>query len=268
MRFAAMVAAVLVLFGTVFAHGGGQELTAEQIIQKHIAAVGGKEKLTRFKTRVAIGMVQKENEPAGKMAIMSEVPNRVSAFYAFEKFDWRLIYDGTNSIYRPTTSGALAIFIRKYQESLASGFLFNGIALYNTLLDSETGKVSFKARGTKKIDGREAYVVEAQTGKGINVKLFFDAETFMWIRTDFGQAHYAKQAGAFSNGAVAHNQDEITVDYYFVTSDFRKIDGLMLPFKFEQVITYPLTRDKSSSVIKGTITEYKHDIPIDPGMFH
>jgi hypothetical protein len=79
-----------------------QQLTAAEIINKHLAAVGGKEALARLKSRVAIGTVRKENEAAANMAIMSENPDRVSAMYIFQDFNWQMTYDKGSVIFRPT----------------------------------------------------------------------------------------------------------------------------------------------------------------------
>jgi hypothetical protein len=66
---------------------------------------------------------------------------------------------------------------------------------------------------------------------------------------------------------VPHGEDEMTVDYYFETSDFREADGVKLPYKFEQVVTAPILRQKKAGSISGTITEYRHNVAIDPKMF-
>ena len=245
-----------------------QSLTAAEIINKHLEAVGGKQALAKLKSRVAIGTVRKENEPEVRMAIVSESPNRVSAVYVFERFDWHLTFDGKKSFVRggPPFPRDFTPIQDKYNEMLSSGLMFNSISLYNLLLDSESNGVKFEAKGTKKIKDRLAYVVEVKKGK-VSARLFFDAENFMWVRTEYGRASTSKSIQPFTNESVSHADDEMSVDFYFETSDFREADGVKLPFKFEQVITYPILKQKRAGTISGTITEYQHNVLIDPKMF-
>jgi hypothetical protein len=244
-----------------------QALTAADIINKHLVAVGGKEALAKLKSRVAIGTVRKENEPEVKMAIVSESPNRVSALYIFERFDFQLTYDGKKSFVRgPVFPRDFSPIQDKYNEMLSSGVMFNSISLYNLLLDGESNGAKFEAKGTKKIKDRLAYVVEVKKGKA-TARLYFDAENFMWVRTEYGRANVSKSIQPFTNDVVSHADDEMTVDFYFDTSDFREVDGVKLPFKFEQVITYPILRQKRAGSMVGTIVEYQHNVPIDPKMF-
>lgn len=256
----------------VFAQNDKNPPTAEQIIEKHLAAVGGKDALSKIKTRVAQGTVKKDNETPAKFAIMSEVPNRVSAFYVFETFDWRLIYNGKDSFFRPVLSSSgfkqYAPFADKYNEIIASGLMFNDISIYNLLNSSDQSSgMSFKAKGTKKIKGKECYIVEAKPKKGDTIKLYFETDTYMWVRTEFGKVSMSKPQGGFTNDVVNRSEDEVTVDFYFEVSDFREVDGVKLPFKFVQVATTPIIKQKKVGEIVGTIEGYQHNIPIEPAMF-
>jgi len=269
-RQIAGLALLLVLPGFLFSPAAADDkkpsLTAEEIINKHIEAIGGRDAISRFKTRIAIGTVKKENDPEAKMAIMSELPNRVSAVFLFPSYDLKFSYDGSNAALQPQLPPRYGPFANKYREMLASGLMFNGISLYNHILQSSED-IKLQAKGTKKVRGRDAYVIEAKRSKGETTRLYFDAQNFMWVRTDYGKAHISAEIKPFTNDPVAHGEDELTVDFYIETSDFRDVEGVKLPFKFEQTVTVPILRQSKSGTISGVITEYRHNETIDPQMF-
>ncbi len=242
-------------------------LTADQIISKHLEAAGGRQALSKFQSRIAIGTVKREQDPEAQMAIVSESPNRVSAIFVFSKYDWQLTYDGAKSFMRPLMPREFSPIQDKYQEMLASGLMFNSISLYNVLVSSQSSGVKFEAKGMKKLKDRQTYVVDLKRSKGPSARLYFDAATFMWIRTDYGNVHIAKPMGKFTNEAVNRGEDDLSVDFYVETSDFREVDGVKLPFKFEQVVTYPILTQKRVGTLTGTIVEYRHNVEIDPKMF-
>ena len=241
------------------------KLSAAEIIDKHLAAIGGKQAMAKFKSRVAIGTARKDNDSAAPMAIMSEAPNRVSAIYQFEGFNWQLTYDGSKSIVRPILTRANAPVLEKYQEMLATGTMFNDMSLYNALAQAETEAAKFEAKGIKKVKGRPAYAVEMRRGKD-KATLYFDAETFMWVRTEYGSVRLTKEMSGFTNSIESKDQ-ETTYDFYVETSDFKEVDGVKLPYKFEIVATAPILKQKSVGTIVATIKEYRHNVQIDPKMF-
>jgi hypothetical protein len=242
-----------------------QNLTAAEIISRHLAAVGGKDAIVKIKSRVAIGTAQKDSETAVPVAIMSEAPNHVSAIYQFKDYNWQLTYDGSKAIFRPAFSRASSAIMHKYEDMLATGTMFNGISLYNALTQADSESVKLEAKGTKKVKGRLAYIVEMKRGEQ-SARLYFDTETFMWVRTDYGSVRVTKDLGGFTNDAVSKDE-ETTYDFYAETSDFKEIDRVKLPFKFEMVATAPILRQKNVGTIITTITQYSHNIPIDPKMF-
>jgi hypothetical protein len=241
------------------------KLSATDIIAKHLAAVGGKDALDKIKSRVAIGTATKDSEAAVPMAVMSETPNRVSAFYQFSAFNWQLTYDGSKAIVRPLLSRANSPVLQKYQEMLATGTMFNGVSLYNVLAQGEASNVKFEAKGSRKVKGHPAYTVEMRRGND-KALLYFDADTFMWVRTDYGAVQLTREMGALTNSIESKDQ-ETTCDFYVETSDFKQVDGMKLPFKLEIVATAPLLRQRNVGTIIATINEYRHNVPIDPKMF-
>jgi hypothetical protein len=238
------------------------KLSGAEIISKHLAAVGGKEALAKLKSRIAIGTARKDNDSAAPMAVMSEAPNRVSAIYQFQGFNWQLTYDGSKGFVRPLLTRANAPVMHKYEDMLATGTMFNGVSLYNALAQGETENVKFEAKGMKKVKGRSAYSVEMKRGKE-KALLYFDAETFMWVRTDYGTLELTREMRTMADA----KDQETTLDFYLETSDFKVVDGVKLPFKFEIVATAPILKQKSVGTIVATINEYRHNVTIDPKMF-
>ena len=178
-----------------------------------------------------------------------------------------MIYDGNKSFLRPALPRTVSTLTDKYQDILASGLMFNGISLYNLIANNNSSQLKVENKGMKKVGGRPAYVLQLKPAKGDAMKLYFDAETFMWVRTDYGNASVSRQMGTFTNDIVGQGAGETTVDFYIETSDFREVDGVKLPFKFEQLMTVPILRQKAIGTIVGTIREYRNNIEIDPKMF-
>jgi hypothetical protein len=254
-----------ILCVAVLAADDKNKLSAAEVISKHLAAVGGPEAMAKIKSRVAIGTARKDGDAAAPIAVMSEAPNRVSAICQFQDFNWQLTYDGRKSIVRPILAGANVPVMHKYEDMLATGTLFNDISLYNVLAGAEGDGVRFEAKGTKKVKGRPAYTVEMKKGDH-KALLYFDAESYMWVRTDYGSVSMTRDMRAFTN-AVESKDQESTYDFYVETSDFKQVDGVKVPFKFEIVATAPILKQKSVGTIVVTISEYRHNIDIDPKMF-
>lgn len=261
------VFACLVVVGITHPIGADQtaQMTGVEIINKHIQAAGGRALLATIKSRVAIGIARKDSDSAVPVAIMSEAPNRVSAIYQFQGYNWQLSYDGAKPVFRPVISRAAGVVVQKYEEMLATGTMFNSISLYNALLAGES-EATFDAKGTKKVRGRAAYVVDMKPNKGQSVRLYFDAENFMWVRTDYGSVRITKDMGTFTN-AITSKDEETTIDFYVETWDFKDVGGIKLPFKVEIVATAPILKQKNVGTIVANINEYRHNIPIDPKMF-
>lgn len=268
MRFKISLSLAMLLTTAVVVLAGDDKspLSGADIVNKHLAAVGGKEALMKIKSRIAIGSARKEDEASVPMAIVSEAPNRVSAIYQFVDFSWQMTYDGEKSIFRPMLTRANAPVMQKYQEILSTGTFFNGVSVYNILLAGESNGVRFEAKGTKKVQGRPAYLVEMKRPKGAVIRLYFDTETFMWVRTDYGTVRLTKEMGGFTN-AVESKDQERSYDFFVETSDFKDVDGVKLPFKLEIVATAPLLKHKNIGTIVATFSEYRHNVPIDPKMY-
>jgi hypothetical protein len=116
------------------------------------------------------------------------------------------------------------------------------------------------------VKGKLAYLVEMKRDKADAIRLLFDTETFMWVRTEYGTVRLTKPMGTFTN-EITSKDEESTYDFFVETSEFKEVDGIKLPYRLEMIVTAPILKQKNVGTIVTVIKEYKHNIDIDPKMF-
>lgn len=216
-----------------------QDLKAEEIITKHLAATGTKEKLDSIKTKFVVGASEFESKQpnkktGGKMLIVSEGNNLffISSFmsneYPFEKIGYF-----SNKVNLPfVTAGTrspLGAFISEHESLLTDGLFAGNISTTWNPLNSQTEKGKFKAAGTKKIDGKKYYVLEYFPKKAgsteFTIKLFFDTEKFYHTRTEYYHQINPQQDTFGSLGRQAGVKLFLTEEF----GEFKTVDGMTLP---------------------------------------
>jgi hypothetical protein len=228
------------------------KLKAEEIVAKHLDAIGTSEARAAVHSRLSEGTVQfneNDKQPVhleGKVKVMSQGTKYKSAFefsakeYPGEQF----VFDGNNvqvAAIDPQHRSRLASFMFSASEVLSdglwSGVLGTGWALPNL----QNSGAKLKSDGIKKMDGRELYEV-SYTGKKQNeqfvIHLYFEPDTFRHVMTTYrlpvGQSSSAQGKGTPSGdnqGGGEFGEIATTVEERF--SDFRVVDGLTLPAKWE-----------------------------------
>jgi hypothetical protein len=219
-----------------------QKLKVEDIVAKHLESIGAKEKRDAIKNRMALGVSSFESKlPAkstnGKAVIASDDRNLMflasfnSQEYPFEKIgyfnektDLPWVMAGTRS--------PLGAFLADHAKILSEGLFAGAISEYWTLLDLESKKAKTKLSGTKKIEGKTAYVVEYYP-KGIgstefSIKLFFDTENYRHIRTEYYDQISPSQDRFGTLGRQAGVKIQLTETF----NDFKTVDGLTLPYSY------------------------------------
>ncbi len=199
-----------------------KELTPEDVVSEHIKSIGPPEVLESIKSRYVHGISSLQ------VNIMSDYINshftfvsegqRVGMVTKYAGLDYpgeHLAFDGTD-----VTVGYVApeqrsrfgeAFIRNYSALMKEGFLGGVLSVAWPLLDLKERNLKLEYKKSK-IEGRDLHEItyRAYTEKGrmiIEVKLFFDFETFRHVRTEYGS--FVEQF-----------------------DDFREVDGMMLPHKY------------------------------------
>lgn len=272
------------------------KMKPEELVAKHLAAIGSAEALTAAKSRVIVGEAKVINrsravrEIAGVAQLASEGDKVVLAMifntsgYAYEKAG----YDGQKmTVALMETTGqrsALDDFLMSqeaiFKQGLVGGVLSSAWPLLN--LESKNPKLSYA--GTKKMEGREVHELKYRPNKGggdMQISLFFDGETFHHVRTEYQYTISARMGarpstapvGSMSTpvtGGSSTNSGSQTMNRYKlveVFSDFKKEGELTLPHTYK----IHLSIDAQSSLLIDWIMDFKQftfNQPLDAAAFN
>jgi len=238
-RFAA-VAIVL-----AWAHASSAQ-TADEVIEKSIAAMGGRAAMEKIKTRTSVGAIALSTpagEVPGTIEIQAALPNKtrtlikadLSAFGVGQlQVDQR--FDGSTGYVLDSMQGDRPITGNQLDNMKANSFP-------HSFLNYKAMGATVTLTGREKIGTRDAFVLVFKPSVGSETKQFVDAENYLPVRTMITAD--VPQVGPIEQTADA--------------SDFRDVDGVKIPFKVQV----------SSSVQSFTITfsKIEHNVTIDDKLF-
>jgi outer membrane lipoprotein-sorting protein len=221
--------------------------TAEEIIDKSIAAMGGRAAFEKVKTRSMTGtitLMTPAGDIPGSIEVLNARPNKartlikadLSAFGAGPLvIDQR--FDGQNGYVLDSLQGNRDITGNQLDNLRNSGFP-------HAFLDYQQLGYSVKLQGKEKIGSGEAYVLVFEPAKGSTIRQFVDAETMLPVR--FVLTVNVPQVGA-------------DVEQTTTLEDYRDVDGLKMPFK--------LSSSSSLQSFSVTLDNIAHNIEVDEKIF-
>jgi photosynthetic reaction center cytochrome c subunit len=207
--------------------------SADEILNKYLAAVGGPDALKKIKTRVQKGTIdamghqfpiEVYSEGPDKRVSISH-PNGGSSVAAFNgEAGWLTI---PNGVHRMTTMEREAARI--------------DAQLYFPIAVREMYK-SFKVAPGEEIGGHATYLVSGTAEGRPDLRLYFDQDSGLLVR----QIRYAQ---------TALGKNPTQIDY----ADYKQSDGVKIPYQ------WTLARPNGSFVIR--ISELQQNVPVDEKLF-
>lgn len=254
-----------------------QKLKADEIIAKHLDSIGTNKQREQVKNQMAAGTSRFESKlpdrkAVGKAIIVSEGSNLFFAAsfnsreYSFEKIGFF-----KNKVSLPfATAGSrspLGAFIADHPKILDDGLFAGSISKTWLLLNSAEQKGKFQTAGTKTVGGRKAYALnyfsKSLASSEMTIKLFFDAENFQHLKTEYRHTISGKQQPFGTLGTQPGVEISITETF----GDFKNTNGLTLPHSYK--IQY-LTDSNSGTYEYDwviTITQYLFNQNLAPDFF-
>lgn len=241
LMFVLPVLLVPVLMGTASAQ------TADEVVEKHLAAVGGREALGKLVSRKSTGTVSLSTQGGdipGSIEIYAKAPNKSRAYMKFDlsamgggemTLDQR--FDGTTGFTLNSMQGESQITGNQLDNMRNASFP-SALLTYK-----ETG-IKIELLPKEKLGDKDAIVLLMTPKTGSAVRMFLDPETYLVART------VTKINSPQMGGDI-----EQTVEL----SDYRAVDGVKVPF---QVVN---SNPMQSLTIR--LSKVEHNGALDDSMF-
>jgi hypothetical protein len=210
--------------------------TLEQVLDRYVEALGGKQALEKIATRVLKGSRIGADGVLVPEEVQAKAPNKLLITTSYPNLVFRTGFNGaqgwakSNQGQRDLNGEMLAELKREaefYKETRLK-------ELYSRM----------RVVGKADVGDREAYMVEATPNDGGNTqKLYFDIQTGLLVRK-------------YSETKLALGQFPTQTDY----EDYREVDGVKLPFMIRWSIP--------GRVWGRKITEVKQNVPLDDAQFN
>jgi outer membrane lipoprotein-sorting protein len=211
--------------------------TFDQVLDKYIEALGGRQALEKITSRQAKGNFDlPAMEATGTLTMVAKAPNKsamtidVPGIGVFQMaFDGAVGWENNPMVGMRELAGK-ELAARKRDST------FNGELKYKELFEK------IVVKGKEKVAERDAYVVEATPAEGSVEKMYFDAESGLLVR------HDAERESP---------QGSAMVETYF--EDYKDVDGIKVPFTLKQVMP--------QFTIQIKFDEVKHNVEIEDAKF-
>ena len=256
----------------------GDKLKPEEIVAKHLEAVGAAETRESIKSRIILGTVAvtfrapSAGQGLGRAVLASQGEKNVfgmvfdnSPGYPQEKvgFDGK---DVTASYVRPGVRSPLGDFFLTYRTVVKQGLVGGVLSQSWPLFGLSENRGKLEGGGTKKVGDRQAYELKylPKGGSDLRISLFFDAETFRHVRTEYTRTLTA-QMGRTPETSAQQSETRYKMTEEF--SDFRKESGLDLPHVYKLKLEIRSQGVSFDADWVTTMTEFNFNQRIDPNAF-
>lgn len=254
-----------------------QKLTAEDLVAKHLNSIGTPEARTATKSLVAQGSViatiriggSGQSKGGAVMASQGGMSLLGLIFGTQEYSNEKVAFDGKNlqtGEWKPGIRTKLGGFLMTHDVMFREGLMGGTLSSSWPLLDLSKLKAKLKYTGTKKLDGRQTHVLTYEPARGgnVDIRLFFDAETFQHVRTEYQQDISAPAVTRPED--AARQQDthlKLTEDF----SDFRKEGALTLPHTYKIQLTFDTPKNALLQDWVLTLNQFLLNKELDKSQF-
>jgi hypothetical protein len=253
-----------------------QKMTAEEVIAKHLEAIGTAEARSKIKSHIILGTAigtfrigGTGSSQGGSVMASQGTKNLVAIIYGNKEYPYeKLGFDGKDvsvADLKPGKHSTLGTFFMQHEFPIREGLLAGTLSAAWPFLDSQRG-VKVKYAGTRKVDDRKVHVLEYTGGNnaGLKTTLFFDAENFRHVRTEYEK----KQIQQMPTGpSITQQQGDSVTKLVEEFSDFKTEGGLTFPHTYKLQLSIENLNRRALQDWVFTLTQFSFNRDIDPAEF-
>lgn len=246
-RILLLLAGVAIFAPALQAVSSSQAPTAEAVIEKYLAAMGGRDALSKLTSRRATGTVVFNSQGTdinGTYEVSTKAPNKVRVLIKLDlspmgmtdpvTIDQR--FDGSAGMTMSSMQGNTAIGGSQLEHMKNNAFP-------SPLLNYKTNGMRFEVMPKEQVAGRDATVLVVTPKVGPSMRLYFDPDSGLLVRS-----------------VVRLNVPEQgEIEQISEPTDYRAVDGVKVPFKV--VNTSP------NQIVTITITKVENNVALDDSIF-
>lgn len=220
------------------------KITADELMPKVIAALGGEENLRKFNSRVTKFDVDFVHQGVkGYGTSYAKAPFKTSTEMTLTALAKEI--GSITDYFDGTSGGEVTSFSR---DETYTGQRLEDVkysADFYSFLDWKNDIKSIEITRTQKVGDEETYVVKVQPKEANAVNYYISTKTFLPVKM-------------ISVVVSSTSQQKIPISSEM--SDYRKVDGIMIPFKV-------VTANPGMGDVVIYTKEVKHNVPIDDAKF-
>ncbi|MBN2446489.1 MAG: hypothetical protein JXO22_07185 [Phycisphaerae bacterium] len=232
------VSIVLAVFSSTAALAADEELPkAEQIIERSIESSGGKEALEKLTNRMMVAKIV-----FGGVGVEGTVTSYTAAprnsYSRMEIKDLGVVEEGCNGEVAWENSAMMGPRIKSGEELEVAlrTYTFNADLVWREMYKE------YETKGIVDVDGKPAYDVLLTPNAGKPEHTYYDQKTYLPV---------------VNKATMTTPMGDIEVETHL--SDYRKVDGIMMPFK--------ITQTAGPQQITIEVQKIEHNVKIPEGQF-
>ncbi|NWG14794.1 MAG: hypothetical protein HXY20_14810 [Acidobacteria bacterium] len=254
-----------------------EKLKPEDLVARHLAALGSAEARARVMTRTVAGTTTftvrlgGHGLGDGSANILSDRKRtRIGLRYtAIEYPGEQLAFDGERisaGFVQPGQRSPLSQFVYHHDVMMREGLLGGALNAAWALLGVADRRPKLASTGLKKIEGERLYELRYRSRRGeadLQISLYFEPETFRHVLTQY---RLTQPSGMPPAPGLTGPRDAFhTLVEQF--GDFREVDGLTLPHSYK--LAYTIEGPRSTYLAWWSISEMKilHNLNLEDSYF-